>query len=91
MSNETGNPSLIPAILETSLPDPLVSNRDIDVSIVAEDVNSVDVHLNPPLPLGTKLGFRKGMLAASLNINSLPAHIDEKKFFFENKKFIFWL
>ena len=79
MPNETVNPSLIPSILESSLPDPFVSNQGIDVSTVAEDVISVDVHLSPPLPLGTKLGFREGMVIASLNINSLPAHIDEIK------------
>ena len=86
MSNETGNPSLTPAILETSFPNPLVSNRDVDVSIVAEDVNSVDVHLNPPLPLGTKLGFRKGMVIASWNINCLPAHTDEIKILLQEQK-----
>ena len=104
MPSETGNPSLIPSILENSLPDHVVSNLDVDVSTVpwvpdspkkeisflgesgtqgistvAEDVNSVNVHLRPPPPLGTKLGFRKGMVIASLNINSLPAHIDEIK------------
>ena len=79
MPSEAGNPPLIPSILETSLPDPVVSNLDVDVSAEAEDVNSVNVHLRPPPPLGTKLGFRKGMVIASLNINSLPAHIDEKK------------
>ena len=79
MPSETGNPSLIPSILETCLPDPVVSNLDVDVSTVAEDVNSVNVHLRLPPPLGTKLGFRKGMVIASLNINSLPAHIDEIK------------
>ena len=56
-----------------------VLNQGIDVSTVAEDINLVDVHLSPPPPLGTKLGFRKGMVIASLNINSLPAHIDEMK------------
>ena len=71
MPNETRNPSMIPSILESSLPDPFVSN------LAAEDVNLVDGHLSPPLPLGTKLGFRKGMVIASLNINSLAAHIDE--------------
>ena len=65
MPNETGNPLLIPSILESSLPDPFVSNQGIDVSTVAEDVNSVDVHLSPPPPFGTKLGFRKGMVIAS--------------------------
>ena len=79
MPSETGNPSLIPSILETSFPDPVLSNLDVDVSTVAEDVNSVNVHLRPPPPLGTKLGFRKGMVIASLNINSLPANIDEIK------------
>ena len=79
MSNETGNPSLIPSILESSLPDPFVSNQGIDVSTVAKDVNSVEVHLNSPPPLGTKLGFRKGMVIASFNINSLPGYIDEIK------------
>ena len=79
MPSGTGNPSLIPSILETRLPDPVVSNLDVDVSTVAEDVNSVNVHLRPPPPLGTKFGFRKGMVIASLNINSLPAHTDEIK------------
>ena len=89
MPSETGNPSLIPSILETRLPDPVVSNLDVDVSTVAEVVNSVNVHLRPPPPLGTK-GFRKGMVIASLNINSLPAHIDEIKILLQEQN-IFWL
>ena len=79
MPSETGNPSLIPSILGTTLPDPVVSKLDLDVSTVAEDVNSGNVHLRPPPPPGTKLGFRKGMVTASLNINSLPGHINEIK------------
>ena len=79
MPNETGNPSLVPSILETSLPDPFVSNLGEDVSTVTEAVDSVDVPSRPSIPLRTKLGFRKGMVIASLNINSLPAHIDEIK------------
>ena len=31
MPNETGNPSLVPSILETSLPDPFVSNLGEDL------------------------------------------------------------
>ena len=73
MPNVTGNPSMIPSILESCLPDTFVSN------LAAEDVNSVDFHVSPQLPLGTKLDFRKGMVIASLNINNLPAHIDEIK------------
>ena len=32
---------------------------------------------NSSPPPGVKLGFRKGMFIASLNVNSLPAHKDE--------------
>ena len=89
MPSETGNPSLIPSILETRLPDHVVSNLDVDVSTVAEVVNSVNVHLRPPPPLGTK-GFRK-MVIASLNINSLPAHIDEIKILLQEQNIHIWL
>ena len=36
-------------------------------------------------PVGTKLGFRKGMVIASLNVNSLPAHIDEIRLLLHKK------
>ena len=78
---------LIGSKLRDGLPntDPFISNLAVDAPTVAEDFNSVVVHSRPPLPLGTKLGFREEMVIVSLNINSLPAHFDETKILFQKQ------
>ena len=70
---------------------PVTTSIDVDVGIMHNESNNTceTLHSSPRVIEATghtgSLGFRKGMVIASLNVNSLPLHKDELSAFINDK------